>query len=154
MRNYAVLNISVEEARIFQTKERAPLLLCIEVYRPIEMTLDQPAEIYEQQEFKDLQKESFSKVDVKNAHKSNSMFKNRKSTMKNADKDVFQPWSPDNLQRNRPKMSGRSNSFRDQDVSNLFGSLKMDLDEADMILKKRSKFNIMKKFKKKKNSAL
>jgi len=46
MRNYAVLNIPVEEAKIFQTKERAPLLLCIEVFRPIEMTIDEPTELY------------------------------------------------------------------------------------------------------------
>ena len=37
MRNYALLHIVVEEARVFQTKERAPLLLCIEAYRPDEM---------------------------------------------------------------------------------------------------------------------
>jgi hypothetical protein len=46
MRNYAVLNIAVEEAKIFQTKERAPLLLVIEAYRPIEMTLEEPPEIF------------------------------------------------------------------------------------------------------------
>ena len=46
MRNYAILNIVVEEAKIFQTKERAPLLLCIEAFRPIEMTIDQPTEVY------------------------------------------------------------------------------------------------------------
>jgi hypothetical protein len=46
MRNYAVLNICVEEAKIFQTKERAPVLLCLEVYRPIEMTIDEPTELY------------------------------------------------------------------------------------------------------------
>jgi hypothetical protein len=46
MRNYAVLNICVEEAKIFQTKERAPVLLCIEVYRPIEITIDEPNELY------------------------------------------------------------------------------------------------------------
>jgi hypothetical protein len=39
MRNYAVLHIAVEEAKVFQTKERAPLLLCIEVFRPEELTL-------------------------------------------------------------------------------------------------------------------
>lgn len=49
MRNYAVLNICVEEAKIFQTKERAPVLLCLEVYRPIEMTIDEPTELYAQE---------------------------------------------------------------------------------------------------------
>ena len=39
MRNYAVLHIAVEEAKVFQTKERAPLLLCIEVFRPDELYL-------------------------------------------------------------------------------------------------------------------
>ena len=47
MRNFAILNIAVEEAKIFQTKERAPLLLCIEAYRPIEMTLDDTSEIFD-----------------------------------------------------------------------------------------------------------
>lgn len=51
MRNYAVLHIAVEEAKIFQTKERAPLLLCIEAYRPIEMTLDDAPEIYQTKEY-------------------------------------------------------------------------------------------------------
>ena len=39
MRNYAVLNIVADEARIFKTKERAPVLLTLEVFRPIELTL-------------------------------------------------------------------------------------------------------------------
>ena len=38
MRNYAVLNIASLESRIFQTKARSPVLLCIEVYRPDELT--------------------------------------------------------------------------------------------------------------------
>jgi hypothetical protein len=33
-RNYALLHIVTQEAKVFQTKERAPLLLCIEAYRP------------------------------------------------------------------------------------------------------------------------
>ena len=40
MRNYAVLHIVAEESRIFRTKERCPLLLCIEVYRPTEVALE------------------------------------------------------------------------------------------------------------------
>ena len=46
MRNYVILNIVVDEAKIFQTKERAPLLLCFEVFRPNEITLDEPQELY------------------------------------------------------------------------------------------------------------
>jgi len=34
-----VLHIPPSEARVFQTKERAPVLLCIEVFRPDEMVL-------------------------------------------------------------------------------------------------------------------
>ena len=45
MRNYAVLNIVAENAIVFKTKERAPLLLTFEVYRPIEMTIDEPYEL-------------------------------------------------------------------------------------------------------------
>ena len=41
MRNFAVLHIVAEESRIFKTKERCPLLLCIEVYRPTEIALEQ-----------------------------------------------------------------------------------------------------------------
>lgn len=40
MRNYSVLHIIAEESRIFKTKERCPLLLCIEVYRPTEIALE------------------------------------------------------------------------------------------------------------------
>lgn len=40
MRNYAVLHIVAEESRIFKTKERCPLLLCFEVYRPTEISLE------------------------------------------------------------------------------------------------------------------
>ena len=40
MRNYVVLNIVVDEARIFKTKERAPTMLCIECYRPVELSLE------------------------------------------------------------------------------------------------------------------
>jgi len=50
MRNYAVLNIVAEEAVVFKTKERAPLLLCIEAYRPIEITLDEPYELLQHSE--------------------------------------------------------------------------------------------------------
>jgi len=38
-RNYCVLHIPPAEARVFQTKERAPIMLCIEVFRPDEMEL-------------------------------------------------------------------------------------------------------------------
>lgn len=40
MRNYAVLHIAADESRIFKTKERAPVMLCIEVYRPVELSLE------------------------------------------------------------------------------------------------------------------
>ena len=38
-RNNCVLHIPPEEARVFQTKERAPIMLCIEVFRPDEMSI-------------------------------------------------------------------------------------------------------------------
>ena len=38
-RNYAVLHIVADESRIFKTKERAPVMLTLEVYRPIELSL-------------------------------------------------------------------------------------------------------------------
>ena len=34
-----MLHIVASEARVFQTKERAPLLLCIEAFRPEELSL-------------------------------------------------------------------------------------------------------------------
>lgn len=40
MRNFAILHIVAEESRIFKTKERAPVMLCFEVYRPIELSLE------------------------------------------------------------------------------------------------------------------
>jgi len=45
IRNYAVLNIVVEEAKVFITKERAPLMLTFEMYRPIEVTIDENHEL-------------------------------------------------------------------------------------------------------------
>jgi hypothetical protein len=39
MRNYAVLHVVADESKIFKTKERAPLMLTLEVFRPIELTL-------------------------------------------------------------------------------------------------------------------
>lgn len=39
-RNYCVLHIPPEEARVFQTKERAPIMLAIEVFRPDEMAIN------------------------------------------------------------------------------------------------------------------
>lgn len=39
MRNYAILHIVADEAKIFQTKERAPLLLHFEAFRPEELML-------------------------------------------------------------------------------------------------------------------
>ena len=38
-RNYAVLHIVIDESRIFKTKERAPVMLTLEVFRPIELSL-------------------------------------------------------------------------------------------------------------------
>lgn len=32
MRHYSILNIVVQETKIFSTKERAPFYICIEVY--------------------------------------------------------------------------------------------------------------------------
>jgi hypothetical protein len=40
MRNYAVLHIATYESKIFRTKERAPVMLCIEVYRPFEVSFE------------------------------------------------------------------------------------------------------------------
>lgn len=37
MRQFTVLQIVAEEARIFKTKERAPVLLCLEVCRPSQL---------------------------------------------------------------------------------------------------------------------
>ena len=36
MRNYVALHIKVMEAKVFVTKERAPFLMCLEVFRPEE----------------------------------------------------------------------------------------------------------------------
>lgn len=36
MRNYVVLNIVVDECKVFSTKCRSPFYLCFEIYRPEE----------------------------------------------------------------------------------------------------------------------
>lgn len=48
MRNYAVLHIAAYESRIFRTKERAPIMLCVEVYRPFEISLEKVPVISEE----------------------------------------------------------------------------------------------------------
>jgi hypothetical protein len=45
MRNYAVLHIVTEEAKIFKTKERCPLMLLIECYRPTEIALEKTPDV-------------------------------------------------------------------------------------------------------------
>lgn len=45
IRNYAILNIVAEEAKVFITKERAPLMLTFEMYRPTEITIDENFEL-------------------------------------------------------------------------------------------------------------
>lgn len=45
IRNYAILNIVAEEAKVFITKERAPLMLTFEMYRPTEITIDENLEL-------------------------------------------------------------------------------------------------------------
>ena len=37
IRNYAVLHIPPNECKIFQTKERCPFMICVEMYRPDEI---------------------------------------------------------------------------------------------------------------------
>ena len=44
VRNYAILHIVADEAKIFQTKERAPVLIHLEAFRPEEMMLAQQIE--------------------------------------------------------------------------------------------------------------
>jgi hypothetical protein len=49
MRNYTVLQIRADEARIFKTKERAPILLHFECFRPSEIfleTIREPVEFF------------------------------------------------------------------------------------------------------------
>ena len=53
------MHIIAEESRIFKTKERCPLLLCIEVYRPTEIALEQiPEALAKQREFTEVDSQS------------------------------------------------------------------------------------------------
>jgi hypothetical protein len=45
IRNYVVLHIVADEAKIFRTKERCPLMLLMECYRPNELALEKVPEI-------------------------------------------------------------------------------------------------------------
>ena len=40
IRNYTILSIRMDEAYIFKTKERAPVLMCFEAFRPTELFLE------------------------------------------------------------------------------------------------------------------
>ena len=48
MRNFAVLHIAADESRIFKTKERAPVMLCFEVYRPVELSLEKVPDLIQE----------------------------------------------------------------------------------------------------------
>lgn len=95
MRNYTILNIAVDDAKIFKTKERAPLLLCIETFRPIEMTLEEPSEIYDIPEYKQIET-TFSITDKKGINQAKSKIK--KAKMKDAVQE-FKHWSPEYKRR-------------------------------------------------------
>jgi len=43
VRNHSILHILENESRIFQTKERAPFLICLEAFRPEEVSVDRHA---------------------------------------------------------------------------------------------------------------
>lgn len=55
-RNNCVLHILSEEARIFQTKERAPIMLSIEVFRPDEMAMELKKKVLKKREKEELLK--------------------------------------------------------------------------------------------------
>lgn len=38
-RNYTVLNICVDESKLFLTKNRAPYMICLEIFRPEEILI-------------------------------------------------------------------------------------------------------------------
>ena len=52
LRNHAVLHIPPNECHVFQTKERSPFLICIELYRPDELS-------------ENIEKQPFGKVKTK-----------------------------------------------------------------------------------------
>jgi len=64
------LNIVVEDAKIFQTKERAPLLLCLEVFRPNEQELETPDELYDNPDIKEIMKEDEKRMPMPSRLKS------------------------------------------------------------------------------------
>ena len=151
MRNYAILNIVVEDAKIFQTKERAPLLLCFETYRPLEILTEQPKEIYEQEEVMELiQKESFNKG-KRQPRKSKSQKKDLEGKPK--EKIEYKLWSPDSTtKRLRPtEGAGRSHSFTSESRSLVqpFGSALSREASNTLMTKKTSKFAFLNKFNKK-----
>ena len=62
-RNYAILNIVVQEARLFLTKERAPFMICIEVFRPDELKLPkEKIENLNRKELEELMEEHIEKA--------------------------------------------------------------------------------------------
>ena len=102
MRNFAVLHIVAEESRIFKTKERCPLLLCIEVYRPTEIALEQiPDAITMQREIAEKIKPGAKNFEIQ----SNSQVTN----------DAEDPFS--NKQQNRVS---KNKNFRSQTMTSSF----------------------------------
>ena len=161
MRNYAVLNIVVDEARIFQTKERAPILMCFEVYRPIEMTIDEPTELYNHENFELIAPEESNVFDFdlnvqkmkKKASQALSMLKQNDKSVKYRNEQLqnalMSPYTPNQ----RPFGRERSHSFKSNKINSSsvpHSSMGMSRGSYNARNKKNSKFNFFKQFKDKK----
>ena len=161
MRNYAVLNIVVDEARIFQTKERAPILMCFEVYRPIEMTMDEPTELYNHENFELIAPEESNAFDFdmnvqkmkKKASQALSMLKQNDKSVKYRNEQLqnalMSPYNPSQRHFGRE----RSHSFKSNKINSSsvpHSSMGMSRGSYNARNKKNSKFNFFKQFKDKK----
>lgn len=86
MRNYAVLHIAAYESRIFRTKERAPIMLCVEVYRPFEISLEKVSVISEETDdaisFEDSRDALLERTSAKKKH--SQSFNNYSSNMRDS----------------------------------------------------------------------
>lgn len=74
MRNYVVLHIRVMEAKVFVTKERAPFLICVEVFRPEEAKFKEKIEENEEETSDSEQEEQMFDIELKEKPKNLSKF--------------------------------------------------------------------------------
>jgi len=82
IRNYAVLHIPPNECHVFQTKERAPFLICVELYRPDELQAYTDRAMFAKYRTKEYKEAVYFETEGQRREKSEQSEKKKKTTVK------------------------------------------------------------------------